>query len=650
MKPDTGNKKKLRLSSGLISFPAFLLFCNSLSAQIPEQKDSLPDITVTTPVLRVDNIRLSFESKNLSTNKYLIPPGFNPNERTLIFLDSLKSKASKTLITRKLYDFLIIAPQPSPEKKEINGLVELNFTDHSGKKIRNIKIKRLDVFGTNIYLPDISDPNKIENLLNKTHFNTNENIIRKNLLFSAGDTVSPLDMSDNERIIRQLPYIDDARIIIIPVSEEEVDVVVLTKDLYSLAAEISFSGVKKGSASVFEKNLFGMGHEFGVEVPHDTELPDSPGFGIKYLANNLIRTFINLNLFYFEGLGKKTYGFDISRDLITSSTKYAGGVSVRQMFTTEDLDTLAEPEPLKYNLQDYWLARSFLLNRESVTRLVLGARYYNNNVFDRPFVLPDSYHNLQRHKMFLGSASISARKFYKTNLVYGYGRTEDMPVGWNLNITAGKEVSEFKTRLYTSGRLSFARSIKWLGYFYNTAALATYFNEGRTEQGALLIRTNFISNLSNLGNYKIRNFINFDYTRGFDRYSDEYLVFNREHGFSGFRNDSIGGNQRLSIGLESVLFSPLNLYGFRFAVFGFADFGFLFGTNNFIGSGENLTGVGVGIRVGNDNLVFKTFQIRLGFFPNPPDWSRINYLLISGEPRLKPHIFEPGPPSILPFQ
>ena len=47
-----------------------------------------------------------------------------------------------------------------------------------------------------------------------------------------------------------------------------------------------------------------------------------------------------------------------------------------------------------------------------------------------------------------------------------------------------------------------------------------------TEQGILSFRTNFISNLSYLGRYRIRNFINVDYTRGFDRYSDEYLVFN----------------------------------------------------------------------------------------------------------------------------
>ena len=106
-----------------------------------------------------------------------------------------------------------------------------------------------------------------------------------------------------------------------------------------------------------------MGHEFGIEIPHDSKKPHSPGFGIKYLINNISKTFINMNLFYFDGLGKRTYGFDMSRSLVSSATKYAGGISVRQMFTTEDLDTLSEPEPLKYNFRDYWLASHFFLIR-----------------------------------------------------------------------------------------------------------------------------------------------------------------------------------------------------------------------------------------------------------------------------------------------
>ncbi|MCJ7447794.1 MAG: hypothetical protein MUO72_08880 [Bacteroidales bacterium] len=578
----------------------------------------------------------------------LIPLSIINKDKSLIFFDSLKVKASKKLITRTLYDLIIVSNEPV-YKKQITNPSDLNYLHYSGKKIRKIEIRQLGVFGSDINNPLSSDTNKINNLLNKTHINTNEIIIRKNLLFSEGDSVSPLTLSDNERIIRQLPYIDDARIIVVPVSDEDVDIVVLTRDVYSLGADFSFSNIKKGSVSMFEKNIFGFGHEFRLEIPYDSELPGSPGLGIEYQVDNIAKTFINLNLHYFDGLGKRTYGFDMSRKLISSTTKYAGGISVREMFTSEDLDTMSVPESLKYHLQDYWFSRSFLINRESVSRIIIGARYTNNNVFDHPFILPDSYHYLQKYKMFLGSVSYSIQKFYKTSLIYGYGRTEDIPYGALLNVSLGKEINEFKKRIYTGINLSLGESIERLGYFYISAGFATFLNENRTEQGLLSFRTNFISNLFYIGKYRIRNFVNFDYTRGFGRYSDEHLIFNKENGFSGFRNDSVGDNQRLCISLESVLFSPVKIYGFRCAFFGFADLGYLFGTNEFAGSGEILSGLGLGIRIRNDNLVLKTFQIRIGFFPNLPLYSKVKYLLVSGEQLLKPHNFEPGPPSLLPY-
>ncbi len=648
-KPDTGYKNKLRVESRIFLVSVAVFLCSKLLPQELCPADSATIIPSPVEPVSTANIRLSYNPGIRHRNSTLIAPFAAEDKKTLQFLDSLKARASKTLVTRKLYDIIVTSPASSPAKYP-GSSGENVFTDVSGKIIRNVQIKKLEVFGTSINLPDHHDPNGLERFLNKTHVNTNEFIIRKNLLFSAGDTVSALKLSDNERIIRQLPYIDDARIIPVYVSDEEVDIVVVTKDVYSLGAEVNLRGIKKGSLSLFEKNIFGMGHEFGITVPHDAELPDSPGFGVKYLINNISRTFINTNLFYFNGLGERTYGFDISRSFVSSFTKYAGGISFRHMHTSEDLDTLVNPEPLKYNVQDYWLARSFLLDKQSVTRLVIGARYYNNNVFDHPFILPDSYHSLQKYKIFLGSLSISSRKYYKSNLVYGYGHTEDIPTGGLINITAGREMSEFKNRYYTGINISLARSISKLGYISATTGFASFHNNGKTEQGFLLLRTKYISRLISLGNYRVRNFLYTDYSRGFDRYSNEYLSFNYEHGFSGFRNDSISGNQRLSLSLESVIFSPFSFYGFKFAFFGFADFGFLSGSNQVITTGHNLSSLGVGVRIGNDNLVFKTFQIRLGYFPGPPDHSRINYLLISGEARLKPDNFEPAQPSIIQYR
>jgi hypothetical protein len=252
--------------------------------------------------------------------------------------------------------------------------------------------------------------------------------------------------------------------------------------------------------------------------------------------------------------------------------------------------------------------------------------------------------------MFLASAALSIQKYTKTNLIYGYGRTEDIPYGALFKTTVGREYNEFKQRTYLGGEVSYGRATNALGYFYVCGGLSTYLNKNYTEQGLLTFGLNYFSNLINLGNLKVRNFVYLHYTRGFGRYSNELLQFGTDNGFAGFKNDSITGTQRFSVSLESVLFSPVNLYGFRFAFFGFSDFSFLSGTAENLGTGYTLSSIGLGIRIRNDNLVFNTLQIRIGYFPNPPVYSRVSPVNISGEQMLRPANFEPGPPAVIPYR
>lgn len=618
-------------------------------SQTIERPDTLIKVTPGTFILIRDSVSYFTNDTLLSLPKSVTPVLGKQNYRELIFFDSLKVRVNKNPLTRKLYDFVIVTPD-TLESKRITGTSDAAYLNFSGKKIRNIEIRRLNVFGVNINNPAEPETGRLKKVLNKTHINTNEIIIRKKLLFSEGDTISPLVLSDNERILRQLSYIDDARIIVVPVSDEESDIIVLTKDVYSLGGDFLYKGLKEGTVSVFEKNVMGMGHEFGIEVPYNSKLTGSPGFGFHYLIDNIGTSFLNLNLYFLDGLGQKTYGFNLSRNLISSTTKYAGGISVKQMYTTEDLDTLLVPEPLKYNLQDYWLSRAFMINSGSVSRVIIGARYTNNNVFDRPIILPDSYYSLQKFRLFLGSLAFSVQKYYKTSLIYGYGRTEDVPYGGLMKFTGGREFNEFKQRTYFGTEFSYGNSVKSLGYFYASAGFSSYVKNSQTEQGLLSVKFSYFSNLVSLGDIMIRNFVNLDYVRGFDRYTDEHLGFRNDNGFSGSKNDSISGNQRLQVSLESVLFSPVNLSGFRFAFFWFTDFSFLSGTNEIIADGNSLSSIGFGVRVRNDNLVFKTIQVRIGFFPTFPAYSKISNMNISGEQLLRPNNFDSGPPAIIQYR
>ena len=638
---------KCKNLSGPTLFLVLLLCSNVAFPQVrriripinPVSLSAIANLKKGIPPLYNDTLRIELSK--------LRPPG-HPSDRNTMFYDSLKVRASKNRLTKKMFDFLTVNTD-TIYKRRFASTSDANYTKYTGKRIRKIVIRRLNVFGTDINYPYLDNPKNYEKILNKTHFNTTENIVRKNLLFKEGDEISPLKLSDNERLLRELPFIGDARILVVPISNEEADIIVFTKDIYSLGAAYVYRGLSRGLLSVFDKNILGWGHELGIDVPFDSRAPNSPGIGGHYTANNIQKTFINLNIFYLNGLGNVNYGFDLSRRLVSSSTKYAGGISFRHMYSTLDLSPVPLPVPYKFNFQDYWIERSFLINKESVTRFVIGTRYINNNVYSHPLIAPDSYLNLQQYKLFMGSAALSTQKYTKTNLLYSYGRTEDVPYGSLLKFTLGKEYDEFKNRTYLAGEASLGNKNDALGYFYVYSGLSVYLNKNKTEQGLLAVRLNYFSNLLTFGNLRMRNFVYLNYTRGFSRYTNEYLRFSTENGFSGFRNDSINGNQRLSLSLESVVFSHMNIIGFRFAFFGFADFSLLSRTNEVIGHEYALSSIGVGIRIRNDNLIFNTLQIRFAFFPNPPLFSRISNVTVSGEQLLHPDNFEPGQPAVIPY-
>jgi hypothetical protein len=82
----------------------------------------------------------------------MVPADLPRNEKTIAFYDSLKSKASRSKLTKALFDLVIVSPDTSNKKKIVNNTQD-NFKEYSGKKIRKIHIQRLNVFGA-----DVSNP------------------------------------------------------------------------------------------------------------------------------------------------------------------------------------------------------------------------------------------------------------------------------------------------------------------------------------------------------------------------------------------------------------------------------------------------------------------------------------------------------------
>ncbi len=565
------------------------------------------------------------------------------------FYDSLKVRAERSKITRLLYDMIIVDQVPPGTAREKMRNTSA-FDPYSGRVIRNKEIIRLNAFGTNIDNPSENDPSRPEKILNSTYTKTKRLILNKYLLFREGDTISPLSLADNERLLREMPFIDDARITVVPVDSNIVDVAIIVREKYPYGAEIRLDDLKSGLVRVNDRNFGGLAHEFSLAIPYDFNLYKYPGLGVRYSVRNIARTFSDIDLEFSDGLGTNTAGGIFSRKFITSETKYAWSASLRMTNTTEDLDTMLFPVPLRFTWQDYWAARAFMLDRGSVTRLIFSGRFIHNHVFSRPEIDDFSFYRLQNYKLVTGSLAITSQRFINTSLIYSYGRTEDIPYGYMVEVLGGREKNEFKWRTYTGIKVSFADIFTRFGYIYGGASFSTFYINGNTEQGMLNATMRYFTPLVRAGRSKIRTFLNVYYTRGFNRYTDESLYLKSSALVRGFRNDSISGGTRLAASLEPVLFINRAAAGFRFSIFAFADYGLLVREGLFTGGYYSVRALGAGIRIRNDQLVMNTLQIRIGWYPDAPPYSQKSWITADGLVRLKPPGFEPDPPGVDPFR
>ena len=603
------------------------------------------------------------------TNDTLLPPNDSLNYiktqraevRTENFFDMLEEKANRKKWMRELHNIVISSPKQKNNHEALTTQKsELPFVPFTGKVIRSIQLKKLNVFG-----PTISDTTKkatswLEKAGNKLHFKTADWVLKQNMIIHVGDTIDPLVMSDNERLLRELPYIEDARIYVTSkcVDCDSVDVVVITKDLWSKGFHLDFSDINAGRVEVWDKNIFGFGHETQSNLYWDGDKKAALGYMGTYGIRNIAGTFIHGKITYSNIFEDHSYGIEFNRQFFTPNTKYAGGASFYRISTFRDVryyDTLSIITPVDYNDFSFWVGRSFKVNTDNFfldnrASFILAGAVYRNKYFKRPVVEKDLNYTYQNKTQLLGTIAYSRQDFYRSNLIYSFGRTEDIPYGSLINFTFGPEFNEFYTRLYYGLSLSKGDYLFNLGYLQGSAQYGGFIHNNKLEQGIIKCNLNYFTNLFILNRFKIRQFAKFDFTKGIHRFGNEYITINDLNGIPGLTSPDLLGIKKMTLNLETVTFSPYYLYGFRFAFFGSVNMGLIGDRYDKLFNQQLTTGLSIGIRIRNERLVFNTFQVKFTLYPGAPANARRNILILSGESRLQPENFYVKAPQIIKFK
>lgn len=571
------------------------------------------------------------------------------------FYDSLKYRASQRKLTRFIYDFLISPPRPYVDKKAL----ALNYYSQlEGKIISEINIKSLDVFGPTFQDTSRTTSNKFEQAANKIHTKSNLKTIQKLLLFKVGDTVDPEIIYDNERLIRSLSYIKEINIILEQDSlySEFVKVYILIKDRFSFGATGNVNGIQSAAFEIYNNNIFGVGHEIAFVFAGHVNKQPYLGTETYYKIKNIHGRFVDISFGYLNTYKSEGFKFNLNKPFITPSIKWGFGATGMRMFRTNWIfqnDVIYSEIPMDLTYYGGWGGRSFQVkqNVPENAQIVLSAGFNTQKFYKRPYFEPGSISYFANRTFLLSSVTFTQRRFVQDELVFSYGITEDIPEGFKNEIVYGYEFNEFGNRHYAHLLLSNGNLlINKKGYFYMEGDIGSYYSKRGFEQGQIDARIYFISKQIHSGQKTFRLFIKTDYTTGMHRLEIENLNMNRNNSIRGFRSREVFGKQRLSLNLEYVLFLRQEFYKFNMALFGFTDVGVIGSNKEFILTQNYYSGIGLGIRLHNENLVFKTIQLRLAFYPfHPDDMSFVGFVLEEQSKR-QFYSFEPTQPLPLKFE
>jgi hypothetical protein len=550
----------------------------------------------------------------------------NPRLKSNRFYDSLEEKASDNKVANEVFDFVV--KKRGRKEKLVSAVVKSEdaFKPFTGYIIGSIVFKSVDLLEGSVVDTLQKATTNLGKFVNKVHTDTRAKIIKQNLLFSVGDLVDPYQLADNERVLRQFNTLRDARIFLKKNKKKGiVDVIVVTQDVASIGVSGDFSSIKNFRLDVYDINILGYARQLQVSYFRSTEFSPQNGYEITLREPNFRSTFIEGELQYANNYIRERTRLAVGRDFFAPEIKYAGGMEAyrtHENFYAEAYDTIKIPYTEKS--LDLWVGRSFEFKKRM--NLIFSVRMNPRDFTERPFVSADSNTFFLDRTLALGSVTLTKRNFLKSLRIRGFGKTEDIPVGGAISVVFGKEINEFVDRPYLELKGTWGRYFTKIGYINLSATTGSFFKNSVAEDGLVTVGSTYFSDLLKWRKMQVRQFIFFTYTKGLHRSLNQTISV--EGKWEDNRALPPLGNERLTIGFETVYFMPWYVYGFQFALFHRFDLGLLLNHkpspfDSPLSPVQTMTFPAIrgGARMLNENLVLPSFSVELAYFGKSQNFS-----------------------------
>jgi hypothetical protein len=504
----------------------------------------------------------------------------------------------------------------SPSGQALQGRavsVADRFSDVAGRTIEVVPIHPVERFERGWDQDKAGARRLVNNLTRSLQSYTDDWVIRDFLLFRRGDLLNPYLLADSERLLRSLSFISDVRIDVVPLDDKAgtVAVVVQTTDRWPVGVDGNIKSEDEYWASSYSVNILGSGLGFSNQIMYNR--PGSPATGYKGILNkrNLAGSFWDAEIEYENTHKEHQDRFVLERNLVHPGISAVGGVSRNHLQVRGE-----NVEPSEVVVADAWIGLVHRLYDRRQIRggarplLVPALRFVDREYCDRPHVVADSNLTYHENRLYLGGLYFRSLKYYKTSFLLGLGETENVPRGLFVKAVGGYEDGEFRRRtclfldaggvlLRDQGDVAFV-NVGWGGYFRNR----------RIEQGMFKLNGGYYSSLLGAGSYRTRVSGRMGYTLGIRRLPGESISVRPEDGLRVLPNREVEGGQRLTTALETNLFTPWSLIGFRVSCFTFVDAGVI-GTEKSASLWQEKVyyGTGFGFNLRNPDLALPTWRV-----------------------------------------
>jgi hypothetical protein len=510
-----------------------------------------------------------------------------------------------------------------------------SLTSYAGKRINSITIEQHN-FLSSIDSKESNLKDIFSKIGNKLQSNSKKRAIRENIFFKEWDLFDPSIIAYNEKWLRDLSYIQDAKILamITPYDTNQVDVIVVTKDLFSYGGELLINNKDAYAAKLNNINFLGTGNSIQINQNFENQRSPKSGWGYDVGLSNFLGTFISINA------GVNQFGNNISNNVLSArknyisvqrpilhpNSKWLGGM---EYLETENenvfpgkWDTIFDQQ-LNYNLKhkDIWIGYQLTKQSKRIKlneyKQFIQYRYLENDFRARPIdyllQLDRNYQNLKAN--FL-SFTLVRQSVYRTRYLYGLGRYEDLPIGQSLTWTTGYSQIEKDRSAYLGFKFEQYKLSKKENYNHVIANIATSYINKSLQDIRFLSSLEQFSKLKYLNNgLGYRQILNLSFTQTLKNKYNEALRINSIFGIPQLNREQIKGGTRLSANWETVLYNNRAIWGFKSAPFVFGNLTYIRAVGNPILKGDIYTAIGSGMRIRNENLIFGTIELKGFYFP-----------------------------------